>query len=136
MSRTLGHRELRRWWQEHSELDQLVEELLETITRGSVDAARASLEDFAESLAAHLMIEEDVYFPLVEELAPRHVPTLRAARLAHLELRAALDEIRDHLTEGDLDAACAALRKLLDGLGDHERLEADLIADLKDGGAG
>ncbi len=123
-------RELRRWWKEHSELDRLVEVLTETMSGGRIAAARAALEDLFEAMEAHLSVEEDVYFPLVEKLSHAHIPLLREARLAHLELRGKLEEMRDHLSQGELDAARRALIALLDRFREHEQTEARLIADL------
>jgi hemerythrin len=124
-------RELQRWWKEHSELDRLVEVLTETMSGGRMAAARAALEDLFEAMEAHLSVEEDVYFPLVEKLAHAHIPLLREARLAHLELRGNLEEMRDHLSQGELDAARRALVALLDRFREHEQTEARLIADLE-----
>ena len=124
-------RELQRWWKEHSELDRLVEVLTETLSGGRMAAARAAFENLFEAMEAHLTVEEDVYFPLVEKLSHAHIPVLREARLAHLELRGNLEEMRDHLSEGELDAARRVLIALLDRFREHEQTEAQLIADLE-----
>lgn len=130
--REAASRALENWWQDHSELDYLVAAVATTIAGGSAAAASAALEDFAGALYAHLEVEEDVYFPLIERLAPEHASTIRDARLAHLDLRQRIDALRSHLAQGELEAARDGLRQMLDEFRAHERLEAGLIADLDD----
>ncbi|UCE86036.1 MAG: hemerythrin domain-containing protein [Deltaproteobacteria bacterium] len=123
-------RDLESWWQDHSELDYMIDALLTMIDRGSAAAASSALEDLAGSMQAHLDVEEEVYFPLIERLAPEHSATLREARLTHLELRERIEALRQHLALGELEDARSALTKLLHELRAHEQMEARLIADL------
>ena len=123
--------QLQRWWQEHSELDSRVEELVATIADQNVSGARAALEELSLAMEAHLSVEEDVYFPLVEALSHAHGSSLRQARLAHIEVRANLDVIRERLSQAELAAARGVLRTLLDRFRTHEQLEAQLITDLQ-----
>jgi hypothetical protein len=123
-------RDLERWWQDHSELDYVIDALLTMIDRGSAAAASNALEDLAGAMEAHLEIEEEVYFPLIERLAPEHASTVGAARRTHLDLREHIASLRDHLAQSELEAARGALTKLLRELRTHEQMEAQLIADL------
>jgi iron-sulfur cluster repair protein YtfE (RIC family) len=129
-SRSLSGQELQRWWQEHSELDRLVETLVEKLSKGSIAGAQAVLEDLSERMDAHLKLEEDLYFPLVEQFSHSHTSTLRKLCLEHLDLRADLETIRSHLCQGDLGAASGALALLVARLRAHEEVETGLIDDL------
>lgn len=123
--------DLERWWQEHADLDRLVNALSESTASRSAPAASAALEDLAEALDAHFAVEEEVYFPLVESLRPELAPTVQKARLTHVELRAQVDWIRKHLRDGDWPPVREALGQLLDLLHSHEEMEAGLIAGLR-----
>ena len=121
---------LQRWWQDHSELDQLVGKLQDATERQSVAAASAALEELAEALEGHFTVEEEVYFPLVERLRPELAETMKDARMAHLTLRGQLDQLRGLLSDGDREAARGVLGALLELFRRHEALEERLIADL------
>lgn len=125
---------LERWWQDHSELDRLVDALLAALGSSSAAAARAALEELREAMHAHFSVEEDVYFPLVERLSPRHAPEVRRAATAHDLVRSGLDEIQTRLGSGDLAAARSILLGLLAEFRRHEEREANLIADLTGSG--
>lgn len=122
--------ELESWWSEHGELDRLFGGLFSIIASGRAAAASDAFEDLAEALEAHLSVEEDVYFPLIERLSPAHGSVVREARLAHLGLRDRMGALRTHLADGQLEPAKSLLARLLEELRDHERAEARLIADL------
>ena len=122
---------LQRWWREHSELDLLVVTLEETMSRGSISAASAALEDLTEALEEHFGVEEDVYFPLVERLSAAHEPVLKAARLGHLKIRERLEDLRELVANGDMEPAHRGLALVLDRTRTHEIEEAKLIGELQ-----
>jgi hypothetical protein len=124
---------MQRWWQEHSELDALVEVVIEALGRGGTrSAAAGSLEDLAGALEAHFELEESAYFPLVERVSPEESSALAAARLGHGKIRDRLKELRELVENGDLHAARAALDILLERFRAHEVEEAKLIARLEE----
>jgi len=127
---TSGPGELARWWREHSDLDQLVAELVEATEARSLAAATAALEELASALEGHFTVEEEVYFPLVSELRPEFAASLERARLAHTELRNRFDRMRGHLEDGDRLGAKDLLSGALDLFRIHEEMEGSLIADL------
>ena len=122
--------QLSRWWQEHSELDQLIEAIVEACGGKSGAAASAALEDLAEALEGHLTVEEEVYFPLVEHLRPELKPMIQGARLAHGVLRGQLDQLREQLAADEREEARRLLGSLLELFRSHEAIEGQLIADL------
>jgi hemerythrin-like domain-containing protein len=122
---------VQRWWEEHSELDRLVKGLEDTLEVGNAARASEALERFAEALGSHLSVEEDVYFPLLEQLLPESLPDVRQARVAHRDLLSELDRMRDQLADTDVHTARSTLERLLWRFRDHEKLEAELIAQVR-----
>lgn len=131
---TIG--QLTRWWQEHSELDQLIEVLVEACGGGSGAAASAALEELAEAMQGHLAVEEEVYFPLVEHLRPELGVTLQGVRQAHGVMLGQLDQLREQLAGGELEEAGRLLGTLLDLFRSHEVIEGQLISELTGSSAG
>jgi iron-sulfur cluster repair protein YtfE (RIC family) len=122
---------MNRWWQEHSELDSLVEVVVEALGGDAIDSASESLEDLASALEAHFELEETAYFPLVERLSPDQRSAVEAARLGHGNIRERLQILRTLVEAGDLHAAQAALDVLLERFRTHEAEEGKLIARLE-----
>jgi hypothetical protein len=122
---------IERWWEEHSELDQLVSALEGALERSSVPTASAALEDLCDAMDAHFDVEEAVYFPLLERLAPTHGVGVKAAREAHARLRSDLEKIRSHLSDDELDRARGLLGEWTVRFDDHEQAESRLIAELE-----
>jgi hypothetical protein len=119
-----------RWWQEHSALDVMVAALVEAIDADDASAAREAADELAHALDAHAHEEEDVYFPIIERLAPEQADAVRAARAVHVEIRADVDALRDELRGDDVQRARPALVELLDLFHGHEQAETRLIAEL------
>ena len=122
---------LKRWWEEHSELDALVDVVVDALQHGGIASAASSLEDLAGALEAHFGVEETAYFPLVERLSPEQRPTIDAARLGHRKIRERLEDLRELVENGDLRAARAALYVLLERFRAHELEETKLVARLE-----
>ena len=121
---------IERWWQEHSELDLLVESLEQAMDDGSIARAGAALEELANALEEHFTVEERVYFPLVEQLSSEHAPIVRAASLGHAKIRDRLDTLRDLVANGEIAPARRGLAVLLDRFRTHEAEEAKLVGEL------
>ena len=120
-----------RWWQEHSELDGLVQEVEARMALGSLAKTSRALEGLESALDAHFTVEECVYFPLIEQLSPSRHTSIQAARTGHLGIVKLLDELRDLVECGELAAARRGLARLLDRFRDYEIHEAKLIEDLE-----
>lgn len=122
---------LERWWQEHSELGELVEAAADALGGGSIGSAAQALDDLHEALEAHFGLEEALYFPLVERHSPEMAPSVQAARLGHDRIRARLENLRALVDDGDLRGARAALGDLLERFRSHEAEETKLITRLE-----
>ena len=125
-------RGVRRWWEEHSELDTLVAVVVEALGRGEIAPAARGLEDLSAALETHFGIEESAYFPMVERLSPEHGTALHAAQLSHRLIRKSLEDLRALIDGGDLAAARSGLDVLLERFRSHEVEEAKLIARLEE----
>ncbi len=120
-----------RWWEQHSELDQLVEAATDALSSGSRFRSSEALEDLAVALESHLAVEEDVYFPLLERLLPETAPGIRAALEAHEKLRHEIGRMRSELTRFDLTSVQDGLGRLLQTFHEHEKHEARMVAPLR-----
>ena len=118
---------LPRWWAEHSELDQLSAELRRSLAFHGPARVSQAMEEFAAQLESHLEVEEEVYFPLIEQLVPDQATGTRRARVAHVLLRLDLGTMRAQIEKGDLDQARRTFEFLLRRFRDHEHQEAELI---------
>ncbi len=124
---------LQRWWEQHSELDQLVLELESTLEGGEEGPAAAASAEMIEGLRAHLTVEEDVYLPLVERLLPDQAPEIERIRHGHAELLKGLDRIQAEIARSDLEAALAAFRRLMGHFREHEKAESRIVERLRSG---
>jgi hemerythrin len=121
---------LRRWWEEHSELDELVESIRIKLERGALSAASLSIERLATRLEGHFATEEDLYFPLIERVSPRSATLLESVRSSHRKLREGLEDLLVLVENADRASARRALVVLLHHLYQHEAEEVELIAEL------
>jgi hypothetical protein len=129
--RAMDNEMLRRWWQEHSELDELVEAIRMTLGRGALSAATVFLGRLSTLLEGHFASEEAVYFTLIERTAPESRSTLDAAREGHRQLRSSLEDLHVLVENADTASAQRALARLLHKLHVHETHETALIAELE-----
>ena len=122
---------LTRWWQEHSELDRLVEAVETTLASRNTRTAGRVLEDLVEAMEAHFGVEENIYFPLVERVSPKHTPAIRAARREHQKIRESLEDLGALIERAQFDEARRSLALLLDRFHSHEAAETELVDDLE-----
>jgi len=116
---------IERWWQEHSELDYLVAELVAAVERG--EGASEALDRLDEQLRAHFSVEEDVYFPLVRRLSPEHAPALDLACEAHKRMQEDLEQLRELLRDERRGEAIRLLSESLDRFKLHEQAETRML---------
>jgi hemerythrin superfamily protein len=116
---------IERWWQEHSELDYLVAELVSAVESG--EGAGEALDRLEEQLKAHFSVEEDVYFPLVRRLSPEHAPALDMACAAHVRMQEDLAQLRELLSDGKQVEAITLLSESLARFKLHEQAETRML---------
>ena len=125
---------LPRWWEEHSELDQVVADVTRTLASGGLDRTLAAVSALKATLERHFSVEETIYFPLIDRFAPEESSSVRAAQLGHHRMRSTLNDLRGLLAGGDRASARRVLAQLLAGLREHEAHEEQLIERLKSAG--
>lgn len=121
------------WWQQHTDLDDLVRALEETLPRGG-ETARAAWTAFAQAIDAHFAVEEDVYFGLVHRLCPDLETRVARAREAHDAIRAEIRRVGEELGASESAHVQRLLGGLLAAFGEHERLESLLVRALAERG--
>ncbi len=122
---------LPRWWEEHSELHQMVAEVTQLLATGSLAATLAAFSAMEEALEGHFSIEESLYFPLIERFAPEEDRAVRTAQRGHDRIRRALNDLQELLAGADRPGARRVLVQLLAGLSEHESHEDQLIQRLR-----
>jgi hypothetical protein len=121
---------LRRWWDEHGELDELVENLQLELRRGALSAAKVSIQCLTTRLEGHFVTEEELYLPMIERVSPQGTGLLQSLRSGHRALRKSLEDLLALVEMGGTTSARRALAVLRHRLYRHEIEEVDLIAEL------
>ena len=112
-----------------SDLDVIIQRL--SMRGHRMTSTRRRVLDVLVSMPAHFTVEESSYFPLIELFSPPHAYAVRAARLAHREIRESLNDLHELTEASRLVEARRALSRLLDHFCRHEAEETKLIAKLE-----
>jgi hypothetical protein len=118
---------------DHDRLDAFEQGAFAARSAGDLEAARALFERFARGLFRHIGFEEDLLFPALESAAgfPPHAGPTAVMRAEHVEIRAAVEMLRDAI--GDPSADPTALRQRLHGaLGPHNEKEEQILYPMAD----
>jgi len=93
-----------------------------------VHAAREALEHLRDALESHFSLEEEIFFPALQELRPTVADSLRALSSEHAALRSQLETLASRLGFGRLTSQQGPYEAFVDALGQHERQEETLLA--------
>jgi hypothetical protein len=118
---------------DHDRLDAFEQGAFAARALGDLEAARALFERFARGLFRHIGFEEDLLFPALESAAgfPPHAGPTAVMRAEHVEIRAAVQLLRDAI--GDPSADPTPLRQRLHGaLGPHNEKEERILYPMAD----
>jgi len=118
---------------DHARIDAFEQGAFAARAAGEFKAAQALFERFARSLFRHIGFEEDVLFPALESAAglPPHAGPTAVMRAEHIEIRAAVQLLRDAI--GDPSADPAPLRHRLHGtLEPHSEKEERILYPMAD----
>lgn len=129
LERRMG-REARRISSQHRQLDELYGMVADALELADAEAARLAFQRFADALDAHFSLEDGLYFPALHGLRPELGGPLADLARQHGELRQDVAAVRNHLEQGDLEGAAAALDRLVPALARHEGVEERLLAGL------
>ena len=118
---------------EHRALDALF-----TATRsqlkgeGDRERARDAFDELHEALEAHLLAEEDLYYPTIWAVRPERKASLQGFIHAHERFRELLGEIAAKLESGDLSDAARILETFQAEFASHEVGEEEELSSLDD----
>jgi len=116
--------------EDHREIDHLVVSLMEEM-KTAAEAPDADvghlvdqLEEIDRRLERHIIWEEDILFPAVEQVEPhlRDGPG-QVMRMEHAEIRDLKEQSLVHLRDGDVAEAMRELANAVDILEDHNQKE-------------
>lgn len=121
---------------DHRRLDAIVADVRALLEAGSFAEASARFAEFACGLARHIEIEEEILFPVFEQMTGMaHGPTV-VMRHEHVEIRQTLSEIAAALARSDGAAASGSIDALEDVLSDHNLKEERVLYPMTDDAAG
>ena len=122
--------ELASWWRDHSDLNYLIGGVVHLLHQNNAAAAAEAVEELVQEVTIHFAAEEDTYFPLVERVAPQYTKGIRAARIAHEDLRERLNRVRENLAVGEIEEADQNFHMFLEVLSGHEESEAEIMTSI------
>ena len=123
------------WWEEHSELDHLVRDLENALEGEGLADAREALEELTNTFEDHFALEEQVYFPIIEDLSAENTAKVRSAVLGHGWIRNQLNRLATLVDRGDLRSARRGFSTLLEGFRRHEAEEEHMVLALAKSGS-
>lgn len=118
---------------DHDRIDAFEQGAFAARTAGDFEAARALFDRFARGLFRHIGFEEDLLFPALESAAglSPHVGPTAVMRAEHVEIRAAVQLLRDAIGDPSVDPT--PLRHRLHGaLGPHNEKEERILYPMAD----
>jgi hypothetical protein len=117
--------------EQHTQLDEILRALRPAIVRGDAAEARSLIVRYRLAIEAHFTLEEDVFFPALHGLHPRHAKDLELLGAEHAGFRQQLDRLGALLDSG-LGAFEAGLGSYERDLAVHETREERLVRELAD----
>ena len=118
---------------DHDRIDAFEQGAFAARASGDVEAARALFERFVQGLFRHIGFEEHLLFPAIESAAgfPPHAGPTAVMRAEHVDIRAAVQKLRDAI--GDDSADAESLRERLHAvLGPHNEKEERILYPMAD----
>lgn len=121
---------------DHRRLDAILERVQAQVGGGDLAAAARLFGEFAAGLDHHIVMEEEVLFPLLEKRAPMAMGPTRVMRHEHVEIRRLLREITEALGAASADGFARAKAELEEVLGAHNMKEEHILYPMSDQTAG
>ena len=118
---------------QHEKIDDLCREIYAQLEKDGPQSAMNDFLLFEQALAAHMTVEEDVYFPAFHGLRSDIAGELDGLVSEHVDLRAAVADVKQALKQGATDRARFSLESLARRIEDHEAAEEELIARINAG---
>jgi regulator of cell morphogenesis and NO signaling len=118
---------------DHDRIDAFEQGAFAARAAGDLETALSLFERFKVGLFRHIGFEEDLLFPAIESAAgfPPHAGPTAVMRAEHIEIRTAVQLLRDAI--GDPSADAGFLRERLHGaLGPHNEKEERILYPMAD----
>lgn len=113
---------------DHRRMEDLLHEGTRSAREGKWPQARATLEAYAEALLRHADIEDAILFPAYEKHSGGLADSPTAMmRHEHVEVRAALSDLRQAARASDLSALESALARLGAVVVEHHAKEEEIL---------
>ena len=125
--------EERRISSQHQQLDDLFGRVLTALDAEGARGAKSDFLLFSTALEAHMVVEEDIYFPALQGLRNDVGDELVSLVDEHARLRREIAEIEACLTRDETDSARRALEDLAREIDQHESKEENLLARISEG---
>jgi len=125
--------EERRISAQHGRLGELFDRVLASLDTGRLHLVLSDFLLFSTAIEAHMVIEEEIYFPALHGLRNDVGTELLSLMEEHVRIRGELSRVQDCLNEENE----VELRRTLDVLASlvdrHEKREEDLFARISEG---
>jgi iron-sulfur cluster repair protein YtfE (RIC family) len=113
---------------DHDRLDELLKHAMHAATRHNWPECRRALESFRHGLFRHILIEDDILFPVFEsKTGMRDVGPTAVMRAEHLEIKQAVEEMMAASRAENLEALERWHANLLGVLVEHNMKEEQVL---------
>jgi hemerythrin-like domain-containing protein len=117
---------------DHRSCDELFAEAERAAADGKWEDARTAFEQFAEALEAHFTAEEGELFPQFEAATGMTEGPTSVMRAEHVQMRAALERMREALVQRDADDYAGESETLLILMQQHNMKEENVLYPMCD----
>ena len=115
---------------QHRRLEPLFEDLSSALAGGSSRDAQTAAFRLDGAVKAHFLLEEEVVFPAIRGLRPKHQVELEVLVGDHQGLGVGLQAVIDQIIKGQLDLAAQSLESCRLAIKDHEGREEAFLSGL------
>lgn len=126
--------ESRRISSQHRQLDDLHAFVAAALELGDASTACQQFCRFKDALAAHMSLEDDLYFPALHGLEPELEAELIRLAEDHQRFRSDLAALERHFDRGELGSCQTALDRFVGQFAAHELREERLTEVVRSGG--
>ena len=117
---------------DHRRCDDLLAVAEQAVARKNIAEARAAFEYFHVAMRVHFDGEEKTLFPTFEAKTGISMGPTQVMRMEHLQLMTLLDDARDALSGGDVDAYLGVVDTLLIIMQQHNMKEENMLYPMCD----
>ena len=117
---------------DHRSCDELFAKAEQGAAKGKWEDAHTALEQFADALEAHFGAEENELFPRFEAATGMTEGPTSVMRAEHVQIRSAIERMRDALVQTDADDYAGESETLLIMMQQHNMKEENILYPMCD----